>query len=163
MGWNVDPEGLRRDLRPGHSRRSRKHLGPAARRSSVAELELDDVDRFVCHPGGTKVVDAVERAALHQGSLDHERAVLAEYGNMSAPTVLFVLERVLRRAADGWRCCAGAGASPPAVFRCKARREPRRPAAGVRHPPALGELCWPAQHAPLLPAAPMRSGAGHYR
>ena len=33
--------------------------------------------------------------SLEQGSLDHERAVLADYGNMSAPTVLFVLERVL--------------------------------------------------------------------
>jgi alkylresorcinol/alkylpyrone synthase len=42
-------------------------------------------------------IQALERAlALEQGSLDHERAVLAEYGNMSAPTVLFVLERVLR-------------------------------------------------------------------
>ncbi|MET0429688.1 MAG: type III polyketide synthase, partial [Microvirga sp.] len=31
-----------------------------------------------------------------QGSLDHERTVLAAYGNMSAPTVLFVLDRALR-------------------------------------------------------------------
>ncbi len=33
---------------------------------------------------------------LPQGTLDHEREVLAHYGNMSAPTVLFVLERMLR-------------------------------------------------------------------
>ena len=32
---------------------------------------------------------------LAPGALDHERAVLGEFGNMSAPTVLFVLERVL--------------------------------------------------------------------
>jgi alkylresorcinol/alkylpyrone synthase len=30
-----------------------------------------------------------------QGSLDHERAVLADYGNMSAPTALFVLDRLI--------------------------------------------------------------------
>ena len=43
------------------------------------------------------MVTALELAlSLEQGSLDHERAVLAEYGNMSAPTVLFVLERVMR-------------------------------------------------------------------
>ena len=34
---------------------------------------------------------------LDQGTLDHERAVLEEYGNMSAPTVLFVLERLVRQ------------------------------------------------------------------
>ena len=61
------------------------------------ELEHGDVDRFVCHPGGTKVIIALERAlSLDQGTLDHEREVIADYGNMSAPTVLFVLERALR-------------------------------------------------------------------
>ena len=39
----------------------------------------------------------MERAlGLVQGSLDVARAVLAEYGNMSAPTVLFVLERLIQ-------------------------------------------------------------------
>ena len=39
---------------------------------------------------------ALERAlSLEQGSLDHERDVLATNGNMSAPTVLFVLERLV--------------------------------------------------------------------
>ena len=61
-------------------------------------MGLDDIDRFACHPGGTKVITALERAfALEQGALDHERAVLAEYGNMSAPTALFVLDRVIQR------------------------------------------------------------------
>jgi alkylresorcinol/alkylpyrone synthase len=59
-------------------------------------LALEDVDRFACHPGGAKVITALELAlSLEQGSLDHERAVLEEYGNMSAPTVLFVLERII--------------------------------------------------------------------
>ncbi len=59
-------------------------------------LALADVDRFVCHPGGAKVITALERAlALEQGALDHEREVLADYGNMSAPTALFVLDRLV--------------------------------------------------------------------
>ena len=32
---------------------------------------------------------------LERGTLDHEREVLRQYGNMSAPTVLFVLERLM--------------------------------------------------------------------
>jgi len=47
-------------------------------------------------PGGRKVIVALENAlGLASGSLDHEREVLESHGNMSAPTVLFVLERVI--------------------------------------------------------------------
>jgi alkylresorcinol/alkylpyrone synthase len=54
------------------------------------------VDRFACHPGGAKVITALESALqLQQGTLDHERDVLSDYGNMSAPTVIFVMERLL--------------------------------------------------------------------
>jgi alkylresorcinol/alkylpyrone synthase len=54
------------------------------------------VDRFACHPGGAKVITALEATlGLAQGALDHEREVLRQYGNMSAPTVLFVLERLV--------------------------------------------------------------------
>jgi alkylresorcinol/alkylpyrone synthase len=61
------------------------------------DLGLDDVERFVCHPGGARVIKALEAAlSLEQGALDHERSVLADHGNMSAPTVLFVLQRMLK-------------------------------------------------------------------
>jgi alkylresorcinol/alkylpyrone synthase len=57
-----------------------------------------DIDRFCCHPGGVKVIDAIESALeLPQGELNLEREVLHDYGNMSAPTVLFVLERLIER------------------------------------------------------------------
>jgi alkylresorcinol/alkylpyrone synthase len=106
MGWQSDNEGLGvifdRDIPPFVS----EHLGPAV--DGILQrlgIERASVDRLVCHPGGAKVIAALEHALhIEQGALDHERAVLSEYGNMSAPTVLFVLERVLagglpRRAA----------------------------------------------------------------
>jgi alkylresorcinol/alkylpyrone synthase len=97
MGWETDPEGLGVVLARDVPAFAGQHLGPAVHgildRIGVAP---SNVDRFVCHPGGTKVVAAIERAlSLGQGSLDHEREVLAQYGNMSAPTALFVLDRVL--------------------------------------------------------------------
>jgi len=56
------------------------------------------IDRLCCHPGGVKVIDAIEAAMeLPVGTLDLERDVLRDCGNMSAPTVLFVLERLLQR------------------------------------------------------------------
>jgi alkylresorcinol/alkylpyrone synthase len=60
------------------------------------------IARLCSHPGGAKVVEAIESAMeLEAGSLDLERQVLRDYGNMSAPTVLFVLERLLARGAPG--------------------------------------------------------------
>ena len=60
--------------------------------------ERSDIDRFCCHPGGVKVIDAIEAALeLPVGTLDLERDVLGDCGNMSAPTVLFVLDRLIAR------------------------------------------------------------------
>jgi alkylresorcinol/alkylpyrone synthase len=103
MGWNVDPVGFgvifARSIPPFID----EHLKPAI--SGLLErlgLQVSDIGRFVCHAGGTKVIAALERAlSLDQGSLDHEREVLAEHGNMSAPTVLFVLDRVIRGGLPG--------------------------------------------------------------
>ena len=98
MGWDIDPEGFGVIFARAIPPFVEANLGAAV----VGLLEscgisLGEVDRFVCHPGGAKVVMALERAlSLDQGSLDHEREVLADYGNMSAPTVFFVLERVLK-------------------------------------------------------------------
>lgn len=62
------------------------------------DLTRDDIDRFCCHPGGTKVIDAIETALdLTAETLDLERQVLRDQGNMSAPTVLFVLEALIAR------------------------------------------------------------------
>jgi alkylresorcinol/alkylpyrone synthase len=62
-------------------------------------LALGDIDRFVCHPGGAKVVTALEHAfGLGHGALFDAWGVLRDYGNMSAATVLFVLDRVLAAA-----------------------------------------------------------------
>ena len=59
------------------------------------KLTVDDVDRFICHPGGMKVIEVLEQVlAIGQGGLNHERDVLSDHGNMSAPTALFVLDRV---------------------------------------------------------------------
>jgi alkylresorcinol/alkylpyrone synthase len=61
-------------------------------------IKRSDIGRLCSHPGGVKVIDAIEKALdLPQGELNLEREVLNDYGNMSAPTVLFVLERLIER------------------------------------------------------------------
>ena len=99
MGWSVDPEGFGVIFQRTIPDFVRDHMGPAvAEILSRMTLSAAEIDRFICHPGGTRVIAALERAlALDQGTLDHERDVIADYGNMSAPTVLFVLERARAR------------------------------------------------------------------
>ncbi len=73
------------------------------------------IDRVVCHPGGRDVVNAVE-AALPEYSFAPGRAVLRDFGNMSSPSVLFVLKEALREEqpngrGDWWLVSFGAGFS----------------------------------------------------
>jgi len=97
MGWSVDPEGFGVIFQRTIPDFVQQYMGPAvAEIAAKMEVPLAEIDRFICHPGGAKVIAALERAlSLEQGVLDHERDVIADYGNMSAPTVLFVLERAL--------------------------------------------------------------------
>jgi alkylresorcinol/alkylpyrone synthase len=99
MGWSVDPLGFGVILRRTVPEFVSTELRPALERIlSRMRLSLADIGRFICHPGGAKVISAIETAlALDQGTLDHERDVIADYGNMSAPTVLFILERALAK------------------------------------------------------------------
>lgn len=98
MGWQAEPTGLGVILNRAIPVFARREMRAAMTGMLAPQgLELDDVDQFICHPGGAKVVDAIEAAlSLNQGALTAERAVLRDHGNMSAPTVLFVLDRYRR-------------------------------------------------------------------
>jgi len=100
MGWTVDPVGLRVMLSRSLPRFvEQKMAAPVRRFIKAAKLQAP---QLVCHPGGAKVLDAIEVALeLQKGTLRDEREVLRGHGNMSAPTVLFVLERALRRGLRG--------------------------------------------------------------
>lgn len=77
-------------------------------------LTLADVRSWAVHPGGPKILDAVERAlSLPTPGLEDSRAILAECGNMSSPTVLFILERMQLREAP--RPCVALGFGPGMV------------------------------------------------
>jgi alkylresorcinol/alkylpyrone synthase len=97
MGWRVDPTGFGVIFDQSIPAFTRDHLAVAIDGILAAQgLRRSDLSRYVCHPGGRKVLESIEMAMdLPPMSLDHEREVLRSYGNMSGPTVLFVLERTL--------------------------------------------------------------------
>ena len=65
-------------------------------------LDREDLDFWAIHPGGRRIVDrAREVLDLSDADVADSLAVLRDYGNMSSPTILFVLKRILERAATG--------------------------------------------------------------
>ena len=97
MGWDVSDDGLGVLFSSDIPSLVRKEMRAVAEAYLERHgLTLDQIDSFVCHPGGAKVIDALEAAyGIEPGSLTHTRSVLRDYGNMSAATVLFVLARAL--------------------------------------------------------------------
>lgn len=118
MGWAVDDIGLgvllSRSLPAFVERRYRASFSEAAARLS---LDPESIGRVVCHPGGTKVLAAIETAlSLDAGSLDTERGVMRDFGNMSSPTVLFVLERAIEQGLPRTSLLAALGPGFTASF-----------------------------------------------
>lgn len=98
MGWDVEDPGLGVIFDRAIPPFLEEHMADGvARIAAKAGVEPEAIGRFICHPGGAKVLAALEQSLeLSEDALVHERAVLRDFGNMSAPTVLFVLERVLK-------------------------------------------------------------------
>lgn len=113
MGWDVDAQGFGvvfdRSIPAFVTKEFAAATDGALR---AANLGPEQIDRYVCHPGGAKVVDAIEGALhLEQGSLVAERDTLRAAGNMSAPTVMFVMKSVLEAETTGqmMACALGPG------------------------------------------------------
>ncbi len=113
MGWDVDETGFGVVFDRSIPLFINAEFADATKGALMAaNLSHAQIDRYVCHPGGAKVVDAIENALhLEQGSLDAERQTLRDAGNMSAPTVMFVMKSVLDAGATGqmMACALGPG------------------------------------------------------
>ncbi len=112
MSWTIGDHGFGMTLSRKVPELIRVHLRPwLAPWLSKQRLTVTDVASWAVHPGGPKIVEAVEEA-LHldrQASAD-SRAVLAEHGNMSSPTLLFIVQRLRQRGAP--RPCVALGFGP---------------------------------------------------
>ena len=108
MGWTVDPIGFGVVLSRSLPRFVEQRMAAPVRRF-IKSAQLT-APHLICHPGGAKVLDAIETALeLQKGTLRDEREVLRGHGNMSAPSVLFVLERALKRGLRGQAALSALG------------------------------------------------------
>ncbi len=107
MSWRIGDHGFRMTLSAEVPELIRANLGGWLRGWLKHQgLGVDEVGSWAVHPGGPRILEAVEETlALENGALDVSRDVLRGHGNMSSPTVLFVLER-LRKAGAALPCVA---------------------------------------------------------
>lgn len=115
MTWNIGDHGFEMTLWTRVPRLIAQHLGPwlEAWLDSYG-VRLAEVGSWAVHPGGPRILEAVEEAlGLDGRATAASREVLAEFGNMSSPTVLFILERLRERSAP--RPCVALGFGPGLV------------------------------------------------
>lgn len=112
MGWDVVDTGLSVIFAPEIPARIARDMRPVVGDFlSECRLDLSDLAHYVLHPGGARVIEAYREAfGLDEIALQSSSDVLCECGNMSSPTVLFVLERTLQanRIAPGQYALMGA-------------------------------------------------------
>ena len=107
MSWRIKDHGFQMTLSPQVPELIDRSLRPWLE-SWLREhnLTIDQIGSWAVHPGGPRIVEACARAiSSNADCLADSYAVLAEYGNMSSPTVLFILDRLRRRSAcaRAWR------------------------------------------------------------
>ena len=103
MGWEIGSDGFRIVLSADVPTVADKYLGEDVRLFlSEFGLTTTDIATWVCHPGGPKVIEAVESVLeLPDDALDRTRTSLWENGNLSSVSVLDVLAANLADPPDG--------------------------------------------------------------
>jgi predicted naringenin-chalcone synthase len=112
MTWVIGDHGFEMTLSPRVPNLIAAHLRPWLEAWLARQgVRLSAVASWAIHPGGPRILTAIEKAlGLPRAANAVAREVLAECGNMSSPTVLFLLERL--RAREAPRPCVALGFGP---------------------------------------------------
>jgi alkylresorcinol/alkylpyrone synthase len=102
MGWDVRDKGLFVIFSKDIPTIIKKWLKPNIEEFLMLhDIRLSDIQHFVAHPGGKKVVEAYQQAlGFDEKMTEISMEILKDFGNMSAATILFVLERFMERGGN---------------------------------------------------------------
>lgn len=112
MTWDIGDHGFDMTLSTRVPNLIEAHLRPWLETWLARhDLRLGDIGSWAIHPGGPRVLLAVARAlGIEPDAVTVSRQVLQEQGNMSSPTVLFILDRLRKQEAA--RPCVAMGFGP---------------------------------------------------
>ena len=118
MGWDIKNDGFGIVLSAELPALIRENLVPAIDAFLARNgLSRDDLDGYLLHPGGSRIVDVAETIlGLPPQALDPTRQTLRDFGNMSSATALFVLDRAIASGRKGRHLTAAFGPGFSAYF-----------------------------------------------
>ena len=107
MSWRIGDHGFAMGLSPKVPDVIRKELRPWLEGwLGTYNMRVDQVANWAVHPGGPRILDACRQALeLSDSALDASRRVLSDNGNMSSPTILFIMD-ALRKSNARLPCVA---------------------------------------------------------
>lgn len=111
MTWQIGDHGFAMTLSPKLPELIHSHLREWITGWLASdELAIDGVSHWAVHPGGPRVVSATgEALGLSPDQLQPSRSVLADFGNMSSPTTMFIVQRIVEAGATGYCVALGYG------------------------------------------------------
>jgi len=103
MSWSIGNHGFEMTLSPRVPEVIRQSLRPKLESwLGRQHTSIEEIGSWAIHPGGPRILDAcAEAARLNGEALKPSRCVLENYGNMSSPTVLFILKKLAAENAPG--------------------------------------------------------------
>lgn len=112
MSWRVGDHGFEMRLTSEVAEKITQHLKPwISEWLGKYGYTVETVGSWAVHPGGPRILQAVEQALdLPKEATRFSHEVLAEFGNMSSPTVLFILDRLRQSGAK--KPCVALGFGP---------------------------------------------------
>jgi predicted naringenin-chalcone synthase len=104
MAWNITPVNFEMVLDSGIPEFIGNEVNEIVHKASEKlKVNPSAIDKWAIHPGGKKILDSIKKQMqLSDSNMQYSYKVLSEYGNMSSPTILFVLNEIMQAEhADG--------------------------------------------------------------
>ena len=103
MSWNIGDFGFQMTLSPRVPDAIQSSLRNWLESWLASEgIDLSEIAHWGIHPGGPRILQAcIDALQLEPSAIQTSRDVLAEFGNMSSPTILFITERLIRNETPG--------------------------------------------------------------
>ena len=93
MTWNISSGAFSMFLSKHLVNVIKENIRPAV--NQFLKGKMAEIDFWAIHPGGIRIVEAVQESLrLSKSNVEDSFQVLQQYGNMSSPTILFILKRI---------------------------------------------------------------------
>ena len=99
MAWELSSSGFLMTLSGYVPDLIEEDFQPLVQRALAhSKKNKEDISHWCIHPGGKRILEAISKSLqLQTGSLQESYTVLKDYGNMSSPTILFVLKKIMTK------------------------------------------------------------------